>query len=220
MRIVQVSLVSNNLEKMKDFYTNDLEMELLSSTEDSFSVLVGTSKIVFNRSKKIPYYHLCFRTGGQYFEDIFLKLDSKNRLLEDETGQKKMYWKGKQAYFIDPDGNILEVLEREYIGENTPPLGWFDIGEIGLPVSNIKEAQKILSSYIDDIEKRDNDTFAFYGDPSGYLVLVKEGRNWYPTNRSSEINQLEISVLGKKSAEFKLLGHPYIFKIKKEDKID
>ncbi|PLS17352.1 hypothetical protein CVD28_12360 [Bacillus sp. M6-12] len=219
MKIYHVCLESYNLEEMRHFYTQELDMELRTNTSNSFSVIAGSTEIMFKKAETLPFYHLCFRTSGQYFEHIFMNLDEQNRLVKNESGRKRMYWEGKQAYFTDPDGNILEMLERKYQWKDKEPIGWFDVCEIGMPVFNIKETQLFLSTHLIDVQNMDDDTFAFYGDSSGYLVLVKEGRHWYPTKKSSVIHATEISVSGKENIDFKLFDYPYIFKVRKE-KID
>lgn len=217
MKIKQVNLMSFHLEEMKRFYTEVLEMDLVASTDTSFTVLAGETKLVFNKTKEMPFYHLCFRTSNDYFEHMFLKLDEVERLLEIGKGEKSMFWDGKQAYFNDPDGNILELLERPFLGDGEVPLTWFDVNEVGFPVTNVKEAQQFLSKYVNDVVKRDNDTFAFFGDRFGCLVIVKEGRHWYPTERGSSIHPLEMIVSGKEAANFSFNKYPYSIKVITEE---
>jgi hypothetical protein len=204
------------MDKMKDFYRVTLEMDLIVESETLFSVMAGTTKLTFEKSESVPYYHLAFRMGNDYFEKVYEKLASEDILLEDENGETKLYWKGKQAYFIDPDGNILELLERPFVHGCQEPKGWFDVCEIGIPSNDVKAMQQELSQYIKDEVNGQNETFAFYGDTQGHFVLVKEGRHWYPTDRGAEVHPLKITIVGDSDKTFVHPNYPYEIIIRKE----
>jgi len=217
MKIYQLQLKCFNLSEMKRFYTEDLEMELLSEAENYFVVKAGTTKLLFERDQCTPYYHICFRTGSDYYDQMFNRLAEKSLLLPNEEGQYSMFWEGKQAYFIDPDGNILEILERPFIwGENQPQTGWYDVGEIGMPVKTVAEMQTEFRPYLQNRYKAKDDLFAFYGDQKGVFVLVKEGRNWYPTERGASIHPISAVVSGEKEGRFTHPSLPYTIIVRKE----
>lgn len=117
MKIFQVSLKCLNLNDMKTFYTQVLEMGLQNEADDYFSVMAGTTKLLFEKDETLPNYHLCFRTNSNFFEYMFQKLAAKKFILPDENGNSRLFWQGKQAYFSDPDGNILECLKGRFNGE-------------------------------------------------------------------------------------------------------
>ncbi|SFA72911.1 Catechol-2,3-dioxygenase [Bacillus sp. cl95] len=217
MRIYQVHIKCFNLENMKDFYQNILLMELVSSTDASFSVMAGSTKLIFEKDTSTPFYHLCFRTGSDYFDFIYERLAQRSLLLPDEEGNYSLFWEGKQAYFVDPDGNIMELLERPVSWSGAKELsGWHDIGEVGMPVNSVEEMRNNLSSVISNIYKAESDRFAFYGDREGVFVLVKEGRNWYPTERAATIYPLKIVVSGPEEARFYHEEFDYEIKVKKQ----
>lgn len=213
MKINQVNFMCFNLEEMFSFYTEVLEMDLISRTESGFSVLAGITTLVFQQTDSMPFYHFCLRTSTEYFDEIFSKLEQEDKLLKDEGVSKSMFWGGKQAYFKDPDGNILEMVERPYEGEGGAPSGWYDICEIGLPLKDIKNAQQNLTEFIVDTINSKSDTFAFFGNSLGYLVLVKEGRHWFPTTKGATIHPIQIKLTGHKDAYLKLSEYPYYFKV-------
>jgi catechol 2,3-dioxygenase-like lactoylglutathione lyase family enzyme len=217
MKIYQLYLKCFHLEAMKRFYTEVLDMKLVSESDQHFAVSAGTSKIYFELDVVVPYYHVCFRTGSDYFDEMFNRLAEKKLLLPDEEGRYSMFWEGKQAYFYDPDGNILEILERPFQwGENQPEKGWYDVGEIGMPVKQIGEMQSTLSQVVPTQIQKESDTFAFYGDCKGVFVLVKEGRHWYPTERKATIHPIIAVVSGEKEGRFKHPDLPYTIIVRKE----
>jgi catechol 2,3-dioxygenase-like lactoylglutathione lyase family enzyme len=217
MKIYQLNLKCYSLSEMKQFYTEVLEMALLSESDQHFTILAGATKILFELDHDVPYYHICFRTGSDYFNHIFNKLEEKQALLPDEEGHYSMFWEGKQAYFFDPDGNILEALERPFHwGEDSPEKRWYDVGEIGMPVKHICDFHGELSHAVPTLFDKESDTFAFYGDSNGVFVLVKEGRNWYPTERKSAIHPTTVIVSGENEGKFKHPELPYTVIVQKE----
>lgn len=216
MKIYQLNLKCHDLDSMKVFYTKVLEMELMAETENYFTIMAGTTKILFEKDVIIPFYHVCFRTNADYYEHMYQKLGQESVLISNEKGEYSMFWKGKQAYFVDPDGNIIEMLERPFNGEEEEGLGWHDVGEIGLPVPNIADMEQELNKILRNEQIDSSETFAFYGDTQGVFVLVKEGRHWYPTERPAVSSPIKIFASGDRDATFKHKEYPYEIIVRKE----
>jgi catechol 2,3-dioxygenase-like lactoylglutathione lyase family enzyme len=216
MKIYQLQLKCFHLQEMKQFYTEVLEMALLSESDTHFMVRAGSTKLYFEKGASVPYYHVCFRTGTEYFDHIFARLS--DLLLPDEEGSYSLFWEGKQAYFCDPDGNILEILERPfYWGEQGgPAFSWFDVGEIGMPLKSISETKDSLGAMVHTRYAAESDQFAFYGDQDGVFVLVKEGRHWYPTERGATIHPIVAVVSGEQEGRYKHPELPYHVIVRKE----
>ncbi|OEH93554.1 VOC family protein [Bacillus solimangrovi] len=196
MKINEITLKSFNFNEMKQFYTNVLQMQLITEEDNLFSVKAGKTMLTFERSSHIPFYHFCLRTNDSYFDHMYERIKVLHILLPNESGETLLFWEGKQAYFTDPDGNILEMLVRPFLYDEQEPFGWFDIGEVGMPSKSVKELQNLFASFVTDEMKHISDTFAFYGDEFGVFVLVKEGRHWYPTERPATIHPIKIAING------------------------
>lgn len=216
MQIFQVNLKCHDIHRMKDFYTNVLEMELLTETESYFTIMAGTTKLLFEKGDSIPIYHVCFRTNAEYFDHMFQKLGAESVLLPNQKGEYSMFWKGKQAYFVDPDGNILEMLERPFEGTKKDWFQWHDVGEVGFPVKDVSAMEQELDQFLKNEQMDSSETFAFYGDRKGVFVLVKEGRNWYPTERAAVISPIKIFASGPRDDRFKHKDYPYELIVRKE----
>ncbi|MDX8366267.1 VOC family protein [Cytobacillus sp. IB215665] len=214
MKIIELSMKTNNLEEMKKFYTDVLQMILIEENDQMFSVMAGKTRLNFEHDAQLPFYHLCFRTNDLYFQHLYKTLSKKDVLLPDEFGETSLFWEGQQAYFYDPDGNILEVLVRPFNDDEEEPFGWFDVGEIGMPSSSVRQMQEVLTPYVNDKMHGNGDNFAFYGDEFGVFVLVNEGRHWYPTERPATIHPLEITILGERFQHFKHSNLPYTITVK------
>lgn len=215
MKILRIVLETSNIEEMRKFYTEVLEMPILRAKESFFTVRAGSTHITFQQGStdEARLYHFALRTNLSFFEYMFKKLKEANaNLLPNSEGQLSGYWKGKQLYFTDPDGNIVEILERE-IPDVGVDSGWHDVCEIGLPAEGIEDISEFLSP-INNVNHAESDTFRFYGDEVGTFVLVKEGRNWYPTNRPATIHPIVVEV---EEEHYQVLKHstlPYIVKVK------
>lgn len=213
MKILHIMLETANIEKMKVFYNDILEMPMVRENEDMFTVQAGKTQITFKQSDHLPFYHFALRTDARYLGYIFDNLqDNGAELLSDKSGHKSMYWGGKQIYFKDPDGNLVEILEYEY-PYNDQMDGWYDICEMGMPSENVQE----VSDFFADIPNHNDsksDTFRFYGDSFGNFVLVKKGREWFPTNSPATIHPIAVEVEG---SGYQVLNHktlPYTIIVK------
>ncbi|MGG4488380.1 VOC family protein [Metabacillus idriensis] len=212
MKFLHVKLECKHLEEMKTFYTVILKMRLIDEKKDRFTVKAGLSRLTFIKSENRSYYHICFRMNEAFFDIMFQEIESL--LLPNEKGEVSLYWKGKQAYFHDPEGNVLEMLERK---QEVPDhlLEWQDIVEVGMPCASVKHMRRDLAFLANQFES-ESDLFSFHGNGDGSIVVVKEGRHWYPTQRGSEIHPIVLEVADKAEFEYTHPVYPYKISAKKE----
>lgn len=216
MKILRIVLDTVNIKKMREFYTETLEMPIIRAKESFFTVKAGNSHITFQQSNnvEVPLYHFALRTNLAFYEYMLSKTIEQNvEILPNSEGQLSGYWKGKQVYFKDPDGNIIEILERK-IPAGKDFIGWYDVCELGIPSENVEDMSKFLSP-IANVNNSDSNTFRFYGDELGTFVVVKEGRNWYPTDRPATIHPILVEVEGDTYQVLKHPELPYTVKVKK-----
>ncbi|KOO42826.1 VOC family protein [Priestia koreensis] len=196
MEILHVNLKTTNLKRMKTFYTEQLRLRLLRSGQLFFTVEVGETKLTFEAGEEQTRYHVAFRLTTRGFN----ALQNHLAFLPNPEGETSLFWKGRQRYLYDPDGNILELLERE----STLPRDFLDIGEVGMPSDDVSEFAAFLRPIETSLEAK-GDAFRFYGDETGVLVLVKVGRHWYPTMDEATISPIHLEIRGR---EEQLLTHP------------
>jgi catechol 2,3-dioxygenase-like lactoylglutathione lyase family enzyme len=188
-----LSVVTSKLSDMKRFYTEVLRLPLTSEDSASFAVKAGSSLLRFSESAEPAFYHYAFAIAKPHFEACLQRIKKHQGLLRDRDGEERMtsvIWKGSQIYFEDPEGNIVEVLSFEEEGAEG---GWLRIQEIGMPVPDVAAFAEKLSVLGSEFEA-ESDTFRFFGDRRGVLVLVKQGRSWFPTNRPAAIHPIIVEV--------------------------
>lgn len=214
MRIIKITLKTSDLQKTISFYNNVLELPIVRKWENGVTFQVGKSQLTFIEERGITtFYHVALRTSSKHFDTMYEKMHNLGLLLPDEEGNTSMFWKGKQLYFLDPSGNVFEILERNNSYQNLEN-GFYDICEVGIPSHSVEEMSRFLNA-IPDRYHSDSDTFRFFGDESGVCVLVKKGRHWYPTERESQLDPLIIEVEGEIEKTIKHPIYPYTIKIKK-----
>ncbi len=101
-------------------------------------------------------------------------------------------WAAKSVYFYDPAGNIGEFIGREALGT----LNEMSISEVGVPVQGViqiaNEWKKLLKvhTYGDALEG-----FEAIGDEKGLLILVDQGREWFPqTGVMAQLSSFKLKV--------------------------
>lgn len=208
MNIRRLTLQTSMLEEMKCFYGNVLQFPMTEEGTDSITMAAGSTLLTFQKkSEEKPFYHFAFGISEHAFDSCYRRLKEHSCLLANQTGVEvdiSYMWKGKQVYFEDPEGNIGEVLAFS----GAPGTRWLSVQEIGLPVENVSDALTRLAPLPNEYEQ-ESESFTFYGDPQGVLVLVSKHRPWYPTDRGATVHPVEIEVEGATGEILQLPGYPY-----------
>ena len=117
-------------------------------------------------------------------------------LVKDTSGEEVFRfdrWDADALYFYDPAGNLLELIARHTLGNERE--GAFDahsllnISEIGIVAHDVAEQVKDIQKQLDiePYKASVNAEFTPVGDEYGLLIVVKEGRIWFPdTSISAE----------------------------------
>ena len=120
IKIKETCLYVNDLEKIKDFYSEILELPIINyDAEKHIFFRLGNSVLLFfnpddSRLKVSPpgHYgggkqHVAFEVHTTDYEKAKAEIIAKGISVIDE-----IEWKGgvKSFYFEDPEGNILEIV--------------------------------------------------------------------------------------------------------------
>ena len=120
-----VTLFTNQLNELKSFYQNILEMPLIKDGADSFTLRIGSSTLTFKASHLPAAYHFAFNIPGTHMAEAKKWLQERVEL-NREDGNDEIYYKSFDAdavYFDDPAGNVVEFIGRRTkigLGNFTP----------------------------------------------------------------------------------------------------
>ena len=196
-----VVLYTSQLKSLRRFYMNLLELEILQSTDEEFTVQVGESKVTFKQFDQPAFYHLAINIPGNQFS--MMKYWMKDRLtLNREGGIDEVYFPSFDAdsmYFEDPAGNIVELIgrrKRDMFG-NISSAAFLNISEIGIVTPFITEVGDELQDLGIPLRggtETSPDKINFLGRDDTFFVLVPPKRKWYFSQQKSKTFPLEVTL--------------------------
>lgn len=206
MLIKKLILLTNNIKKTKQFYSDLMELPVLEETSEKISFRIGSSILVFQLTEKYstPFYHVAFSIPNNKLLEALNWVSKRTSILpysENEVIANFVGWNAKAFYFHDSQENILEFIT--HFDLNTQEKNNFssasvqNISEIGVVADDVSATCKeiIEQHHIPHFSKgpllKD---FAVMGDTHGLLIVSKTHRGWLPTQRPSEKFPLKIIV--------------------------
>jgi len=208
MQIKSVIIQASNQQELREFYQSLLELKFEEESETRLTIRIGSSLLVMEEAKKQePFYHFAITIPANKIEEARVWLLNKKIELiwiEDYKSDIADFknWHAKSVYFFDPAGNIVELIARFDLKNETDESfssnQFLNISEIGLvfPQDEIdQQVGRIIKetglSYF--LKQPPMQQFKVLGDDEGLFIIVTENRNWYPTSKSSGIFPLEIT---------------------------
>ncbi|QBD75910.1 hypothetical protein EPA93_07760 [Ktedonosporobacter rubrisoli] len=222
MKFVELTLATTELAAQRNFYTSHLSLPLLAETEQSFTVLVGQSKLTFQATTQPDVnYHFAFNIPSNQFAQAKQWLQERVTLLKegDKDEFNSSFWPGHQIYFRDAANNILELIAPEELPSEAEGLfgsqSLLNISEIGLPVPNVLESAAFLEDHFvhNRFHGRGSATFAPVGDLISRCIVVKIGHHWLPTNTAAVVAPVHAILQGNIQQRFRVADLPYSFEI-------
>lgn len=205
MRIDQIQIKTNDIQKTKAFYQNLFGLFILENDQKSITFQAGTSILKFIEDPEFnSIYHFAFNIPENQLEEAIQWCQNKVDLivLDDKSVVTNFEnWNAHSIYFFDHNGNLLEFIARHDL--NNEQVGAFNsasilsISEIGIVTeSPLKLGKQLIEEHGLHFFSQNTNTekFAAIGDHEGLLILVQPNRNWYPTQIPSESNPMKISL--------------------------
>lgn len=224
MKIKEIRIFTNNLNELKNFYSDLLGFSLIFNDQNLVSFQVGSSILSFIETKEIanPYYHFAFNITESKKDKCITWLKQKGININLINGYEDYFsksWNSHSIYFYDPSGNILELIARHDLKSDDDKefktTDIINISEIGFPVNDVKFASdELINKYNVEVYKDSNDVFAPMGNEDGLFILSGLNRNWLGSNKKVEIFPLELTILSSKESDERFLSYPYIIREK------
>lgn len=191
MKIKELQLFTNQLEKQKEFFLNVLGCELYENTEHEFCLNIGWSKLKFVQSDSIHLYHYCFLIPSNKLHEALAWMNSRTATVDLENGEKIVHfedWNAESFYFYDGGGNIAEFIVRYDLKNEIDSAFDLDkiigVNEIGLGTTDIEKVNYDLEEKTGSLlYKGDLTRFGTNGSDEGMFLIpnynLKE--TWFPT---------------------------------------
>ena len=212
MLLQEIRLQTNRLFPVYHFYKNVLELRVTDDDDTQFTIHTGPSKLIFEKTKdplSYPYYHFAFNIPSNRIQEAHDWLKARTGLLWIEDYESDIAdfinWNAKSVYFLDPAGNIAELIARadlnDIINEPFSSKHIRNVSEIGL-VFPEKDFQRSTDQLLKDhkleyfSKQPPLEKFCAIGNDEGLFIIVPENRSWYPCkDRPAGIFPMKMSFL-------------------------
>ncbi|AOV07174.1 hypothetical protein [Sporosarcina ureilytica] len=194
-----VTLYTDQLVEMKNFYHNLLEIPIIEKGKNFFTLSIGTSTLTFKQSEGNSIYHFAFNIPGNHLTSAKRWLTERVSL-NKEDDKDEIFYKNFNAdaiYFDDPSGNIVEYIGRRTVihdGEFSIQ-SLINISEMSVTTPYVKiVGQQLMEIGIPTFHNQSlqEDDLNFLGMDDTYVVLVPPNRTWYFSDVKSKTDPLEI----------------------------
>ncbi len=218
MRILELELHTRWLDKVAEYYGGTLGFEVLQREAARFSFRVGWSTVTFlqDDSGEAPWYHLAMNVPPNQLEDAQAWITGSQKLLANEKGSRFFYpfWKAEAIYFSDVSGNIVELIARKGIGEDShQPFSansLLCVSDIGLPVVEFDALDRSLRRQLGVQHYLEpTGSVSVLGDGEGSITLVRADWPWVPTDREAEVHPMRVKLGGVQQAHVTFAALPY-----------
>lgn len=203
MRIKKLSLLSANIRAQKHFYTEVLGCELLAESEKHFDLEIGATKLRIEENAEASPYHFAINIPSNQIHSALEWLKERVEVLP-VAGEEIVdfsAWRALSLYFYDQDKNIVEFISRERIDQHvSEPFSseqLLSISEIGMPVTDIKQAYRDLAHAVGPslpLFSGSFDVFCALGDDNGlFIVIDPDKKDWFPNDDPAPASDFNIS---------------------------
>lgn len=121
--VAHFSLPVSDLERSITFYADILGLQLLFRTPELAFFRSGKDHVILARTAGVPVdangrnVHHAFIVEARDFEASLEFLASQGvAIIDQDSRPEGSVFAGRSAYFADPDGNILEIIDLAAMG--------------------------------------------------------------------------------------------------------
>ena len=189
MKIRQLSICAENIEKQRHFYEKILDLKAATANDSAVAFHLRNSILKLIKCPEFKPYHFAFTIPANKIEEALAWLKERVEILTDDPREIVDFpaWNAKSIYFYDADKNIVEFIARKNLDTAThSPFHSsqiLEISEIGLATSHFKEKLNQLTSF-PGIEKFSGgrEVFCAIGSERGLVILIdKDKKDWFPS---------------------------------------
>lgn len=228
MTIVQLEIRSRGA-RLGDFYSNVLDLPVVSGAADQPSFQVGASgfAIATAQDTVADVHHFAFNISENKIDAARDWLAERVELLATppEAGDPAhapevrwfKSWNAHALYFLDPAGNVVEFIARHDLPSAAAgpftPADILGISEIALAADDTLA----LANWILDVTgfepyKNQSETFRPMGDARGLFVIFQTGAQLIG-GITAQPAPMKVTVRGKRPGVHQTPGYPYVIEV-------
>ncbi len=196
MKILKLTLFTNQLESEKVFYNEVLGFSFLENHSTYFTVRIGWSELTFKKSAQEYVYHYCFLIPSNRLDKAIVWLEQRLNIIKISSSQKVQRFedmKANSVYFFDASGNIAELIAIDdfYAAMSGNLIQSFSakeilgINEIGIPTLDIENTNSELEEkFSTKLWSGNTYRFGTNGNKEGRFLLPNYNikKTWFPTS--------------------------------------
>jgi catechol-2,3-dioxygenase len=190
MFIDDLRIGTADLRSTAQFYREVLEL-VVGSSGDAAVVTVGRSTITFvERPGFHESNHLAFTIPKNRFAEAKAWVTERVAPMTWDGSETELRlgepWNSESVYFLGPDDLILELITRGHLDNATDePFSSAQllcVSEVGLATASVPDAfADVRRVFGVETFAGESPHFTTAGGQEGLLILVSEGRPWFPT---------------------------------------
>lgn len=200
MKFHELKIYTQNFSNQIDFYSKTIGLNLVEKSTTQALYKIGASQLRIVKSDKFQPYHFAINIPSNKENDALQWLKKRVEILKDNDNeiQDFDFWNAKAMYFYDADNNIVELIARKNLSNESDQDFTIDslleISEIGMPVGDIEAAYTALNN-VTNIEIFDGgfERFCAIGNESGLIICInKKIKDWFPTGDKAESSEFSL----------------------------
>jgi len=218
VQILEVHLSTSRLAAQHAFWADTLGLGALDDGPERFTVAAGATRLTFEEVTGgsaaaeigLSSAHVALDVPADDLDAARAWLAARVPLVTDDDGAEVFDhppdWASSAVYFLDPDGNVAELVGRRR--RRLPSRGAFGpaslvgVSEVGIATPSVPELVGRLHAELGiGVWLGADERFATVGAEDGLFVVVAEGRSWWPTAQPAGQHALEVAIAGTQPAQ-------------------
>jgi hypothetical protein len=200
---VKLMAPADRIPRLADFYGSRLGADLRLRKDGRISLTLGETRLEFVAGPREPFYHFALLVPGNRFDAALAWARERVELLSwpdaDEVVFDFDFWDAQACYFLDPAGNVVELVAHRGAAENGEQgdfrgdelVGLSELGLVGDQSTMAAALRDHLGLGVWDGTLDEPKALAFVGQKARTLILAPPGRGWMPTGRPAERHHLD-----------------------------
>jgi catechol 2,3-dioxygenase-like lactoylglutathione lyase family enzyme len=204
---------ASRIDRLGRFYAEHLGLGRLGE----YGFPVGETELVFQVGAGELFYHVALLVPGDRFDAAVRWARTRVDPLPGGGRADGIFdfdaWEARACYFLDPAGNIVELIAHRGLGENGEA-GTFDPAElVGVSEVGLVGDPHAIATGLEQLDLRLWDgepgprSLAFVGERGRTLIVAPEGHGWLPTRRPAQPFPVDVLMTGPPQGEVTVGAH-------------